>query len=51
MLQTGLTPDGDALSESMAEVVENTTSKLTPQDLDALVAYLRSLLPLPEEQK
>jgi mono/diheme cytochrome c family protein len=51
MLQTGLTPDGDALSESMAEVVENTTSKLTPQDLDALVAYLRSLPPLPEEQK
>jgi mono/diheme cytochrome c family protein len=51
ILQTGLTPDGDALSESMAEVVRNTTSQLTPQDLDALIAYLRSLAPLPDERK
>jgi mono/diheme cytochrome c family protein len=51
VLRTGLTPEGDVLAESMAEVVQNTTSKLTPQDLDALVAYLRSLPPLPEEPK
>jgi mono/diheme cytochrome c family protein len=50
-LRTGLTPDGDVAAESMAEVVQNTTSQLTPQDLDALVAYLRSLPPLPDEAK
>jgi mono/diheme cytochrome c family protein len=51
ILQTGLTPDGDAVSESMAEVVENTTSQLTVQDMAALIAYLRSLPPLPDEPK
>ena len=50
-LRTAMTPDGDVAAESMAEVVRNTTGQLTPQDLDALVAYLRSLPPLPEEQK
>jgi hypothetical protein len=35
----------------MAEVVRNTTGQLSAQDLDALVAYLRSLPPLPEEAK
>ena len=51
LLQTGTTPDGDALAESMAEVVRNTTSQLTSQDLAALIAYLRSLPALPEEPK
>jgi hypothetical protein len=32
-------------------VVRNTTSKLTPEDLDAVLAYLRSLPPLPDEPK
>ena len=50
-LRTAMTPDGDVAAESMAEVVRNTTGQLTPQDLDALVAYLRSLPPLPEERK
>lgn len=50
-LRTAMTPDGDVAAESMAEVVTNTTSQLTPQDLDALIAYLRSLPPLPEEGK
>ena len=50
-LQTGMTPDGDVAAESMGEVVRNTTSLLTPADLDALVAYLRSLPPLPDEPK
>lgn len=48
---TGLTPDGDVPAEAMAEVINNTTSKLTPQDLAALIAYLRSLPPLPEAPK
>jgi mono/diheme cytochrome c family protein len=51
VLQTGLTPEGDILSEAMGEVVQNTTSQLTSQDLDALIAYLRSLPPLPDETK
>jgi mono/diheme cytochrome c family protein len=50
-LRTAMTPDGDVAAESMAEVVTNTTSQLTPQDLDALIAFLRSLPPLPEEGK
>jgi len=50
-LVTGLTPDGDVPAESMGEVVTNTTSKLTAPDLDALVAYLRTLPSLPSEKK
>lgn len=45
-LVLGTTPDGDFPEESMAEVINNTTSKLTPQDLAAMIAYLRSLPPL-----
>ncbi len=51
LLRTGLTADGDVLGESMAEVVTNTTSQLTNSDLAALIAYLRSLPPLPDEPK
>lgn len=50
-LQTGMTPDGDVVAETMGEVITNTTSKLTSPDLDALIAYLRALPPLPEEKK
>lgn len=46
-LLTGVTPDGDAASAEMEEVVRNTTSQLTPGDLAALIAWLRSLPPLP----
>jgi hypothetical protein len=35
----------------MYEVIRNTTSQLTPQDLEALIAYLRTLPPSPEEPK
>jgi len=51
LLTTGLAPDGDVLAEAMGEVVANTTSQLTPADLDALIAYLRSIPPLPDEPK
>jgi mono/diheme cytochrome c family protein len=51
VLTTGMTPEGDVLAESMGEVVTNTISKLTPADLDALIAYLRTLPPLPTEKK
>ena len=50
-LTTGLTADGDVPAKEMGEVIANTTSQLTPQDLDALIAFLRSLPPLPEPGK
>lgn len=50
-LLTGVTADGDVAAESMGEVVTNTTSQLTTEDLAALIAYLRALPPLPEEPR
>lgn len=50
-LLTGATPDGDSANETMSEVIRNTTSKLNPEDLSAMIAYLRSVPPLPEEPK
>jgi len=43
LLVNGVTPDDDTVAESMAEVVRNTTSQLTPPDLAAMIAYLRAL--------
>jgi mono/diheme cytochrome c family protein len=50
-LTTGLTADGDVPAKEMGEVITNTTSQLTPQDLGAMIAFLRSLPPLPEDAK
>jgi mono/diheme cytochrome c family protein len=50
-LTTGLTTEGDVPAETMGEVITNTTSQLTPGDLNALIAYLRTLPPLPSEKK
>lgn len=50
-LTTGLTAEGDVPAKEMGEVITNTTSQLTPADLNAMIAYLRSLPPLPEEKK
>jgi len=47
----GITPDGDVTAETMGEVVRNTTSQLTPEDLAALIAYLRSLPALADEPR
>ncbi len=49
-LTSGLMPDGDVPSEAMGEVIRNTTSQLTPADLAATIAYLRSLPPIPDEK-
>lgn len=46
---SGVTPDDDTASESMYEVIRNTTSQLTQQDLAAMIAYLRALPPLSDE--
>lgn len=45
---TGTAPNGDIAVEPMSEVITNTTSKLTAQDMTAVIAYLRSLPPLPD---
>lgn len=50
-LSVGTTPDGDSPAEAMAEVIRNTTSQLTPQDLSAMIAYLRSLPAVADEEK
>src|SRR5258706_7698452 len=50
-LLTGATPDGDAAAAPMDEVIRNTTSRLTAADLAAVMAYLRSLAPLPDEPR
>jgi mono/diheme cytochrome c family protein len=47
----GTTPDGDVPDEAMGEVITNTTSKLLPADVNAVIAYLRSLAPIPNEKK
>jgi len=50
ILTTGIDPEGDFVAETMGEVVRNTTSQLTPADLKALIAYLRTLAPVPSEK-
>ena len=50
ILTTGIEPEGDIVAETMGEVVRNTTSQLTPADLKALIAYLRTLAPVPSEK-
>ncbi len=43
LLKIGLLPDGDVVGSLMGEVVEQSTSRLTPEDRAAVIAYLRSL--------
>ena len=50
-LTLGMTPDGDTPAKAMGEVITNTTSKLTPQDLAAMIAYLRTVPPIADEPK
>ena len=49
-LSSGLMPDGDVPSETMGEVIRNTTGQLTPQDLAAMIAYLRGLPEIEDEK-
>lgn len=46
LLKTGMLPDGDVVGGSMAEVIENSTSRLSDADRTALVEYLQALPPL-----
>jgi mono/diheme cytochrome c family protein len=50
-LQSGITPEGDVAAEAMGEVIRNTTSQLTPEDLGAMIAYLRTLPPVADEPR
>ena len=50
-LLSGATPDGDAAAEPMDEVIRNSSSRLAPADLTAVIAYLRSLPAIPDEPR
>lgn len=50
-LRSGATPEGDVPSDAMYEVIRNTTSQLTAEDLAALTVYLRALAPIPDEPR
>lgn len=50
-LTTGITADGDVTAESMGEVVTHITSKISAADLDAIIAFLRTLPALPDAPK
>ncbi len=42
-LETGMTPGGDFAGDTMAELIDNSTSRLTGDDRRAITVYLRSL--------
>jgi mono/diheme cytochrome c family protein len=44
-LKSGITPDGDFLSDAMGEVIDNSTSRLSDEDLAAIAIYLKDLPP------
>lgn len=50
VLRSGLLPDGDVVGGSMGEVVQETTSKLTQEDRQAIAAYLMSLPPVRNDE-
>jgi mono/diheme cytochrome c family protein len=46
ILTTGGLPNGDFVGDTMAEVVENTTEKLSANDIEAIILYLKSVPPI-----
>ena len=48
-LLSGIMPNLESANATMSEVIDNTTSKLTAEDLSALIAYLRSVPVHPEQ--
>lgn len=46
LFRAGLTASGDAVGGLMAEVVENSTGRMSEEDLKAVLAYLRALEPI-----
>ncbi len=49
-LETGFTPSGDSIGKQMARVQEN-MAKLTPEDRQAIAAYLKSIPPVASPKK
>lgn len=47
---SGTTPGGDMALEPMSEVINHTTSQWTKEDVDAVIAYLRSVPAQPESK-
>ena len=46
-LKSGMTPESDFAGGEMAEVIDHSTSKLTPEDREAIAVFIRSLKPVP----
>ncbi|MCZ6516291.1 MAG: cytochrome c [Gammaproteobacteria bacterium] len=46
LLEFGMLPDGDFAGDSMSDVIEDSTSHLTPEDRRAIAVYIGSLPPL-----
>ncbi len=46
LLETGFKPDGDVVADGMSEVVDDSTSRLGPEDRAAIAQYLKSLAPI-----
>ena len=42
-LESGILPDGDFAGGAMVEVIENSTSKMTPEDREAVAAFVTSV--------
>lgn len=51
LFSIGMMPNGDFVGGGMGEVVDNTTSKWTPEDAAAAVHYLRTVQPVPNRVK
>jgi mono/diheme cytochrome c family protein len=51
LFEMGMKPDGDMVAGEMAEVVHESTSRLTPEDRKALIAYLRAVPAVASEKK
>ncbi|WP_221930909.1 cytochrome c [Telmatospirillum sp. J64-1] len=45
-LSTGVLPDGDVVGSMMARIVRESTAHLTPEDQDAIAAYLKEVPPI-----
>lgn len=48
-LEIGMLPDGDFAGAGMGEVIDDNTSRLTPEDRAAIAAYLQALPPLADQ--
>jgi hypothetical protein len=50
-LSIGMDPDGDFAGGAMAEVIEHSTGKLSPEDRNAIAIFLKSIAPIERRVK